>query len=188
MVDISTERVTKLAEHFRKVVVPYEGFDAEGVADILEGLAASRDRLAKLDVEAATHVEGVVAMWDRFTGEPPYIGWKGIGLAIIEEIESLSTQLAAALKRAEKAERERDAFMVSNGELTSEVIRLRSDLAVAQAVIAELSAAIGPCGCVGGCEQAPQSGPVFYGRLCTAYGAMRLRDPAPPPPPPEPTS
>ena len=44
-------------------------------------------RLKKLDREAATYVESVICMRTRFTGNPPYVGWKGLGLALREELE-----------------------------------------------------------------------------------------------------
>jgi hypothetical protein len=50
---------------------------------------------------------------------------------------------------------------------------LEAALFDAHATIAKLREDIGPCGCVGGCEQAPQSGPIFYGRLCAAYDTAR---------------
>jgi hypothetical protein len=34
---------------------------------------------------------------NRFTGNPPYVGWKGLGLALKEDYDELS-RLRAALK------------------------------------------------------------------------------------------
>ncbi len=53
-------------------------------------LARAKRRIAeleRLDREAATYVESVVAMRTRFSGEPPYVGWKGIGLALTEALD-----------------------------------------------------------------------------------------------------
>lgn len=44
-------------------------------------------RLQKLDSQAATHVESQIVMLDRFTGESPYVGWEGLGLALREELD-----------------------------------------------------------------------------------------------------
>ena len=44
--------------------------------------------LANLDCEAATHVESVIAMRTGFTGDPPYVGWKGLGLALNEALDA----------------------------------------------------------------------------------------------------
>lgn len=49
-----------------------------------------------------------------------------------------STQLTAALKRADDAEREARTFISSNGSLTTECLQLRADLTAAQATIATL--------------------------------------------------
>lgn len=47
--------------------------------------------LARLDREAATHVESVLCLRTHFTGEPPYVGWKGLGLALTETLDELDT-------------------------------------------------------------------------------------------------
>ncbi len=56
-------------------------------------------RLEKLDREAATHVESLICMRTGFTGNPPYVGWKGLGLALKEKLDQLQSELAA-LKKA----------------------------------------------------------------------------------------
>ena len=43
--------------------------------------------LERRDREAATHVETVICMRTDFTGEPPYVGWKGLGLALNEALD-----------------------------------------------------------------------------------------------------
>lgn len=37
--------------------------------------------------EAAEHVESPIVMRTGFTGSPPYVGWKGIGLALTEALD-----------------------------------------------------------------------------------------------------
>jgi hypothetical protein len=54
-------------------------------------LAAENERLKKLDREAATYVESVICLKsNRFTGNPPYVGWKGLGLALNEDYDELA--------------------------------------------------------------------------------------------------
>lgn len=65
-------------------------------------LEAERDKLRKLDEEAATHVETVICMRTGFTGEPPYVGWKGLGLALTEALDERDS-LRADLERAREA-------------------------------------------------------------------------------------
>ena len=50
-------------------------------------LRAENERLRELDREAATHVESVIAMRTTFSGEPPYVGWKGLGVALTEALD-----------------------------------------------------------------------------------------------------
>ena len=50
---------------------------------VLENLENYR----KLDREAASYVETVIAMRTNFTGDPPYVGWKGLGLALREALD-----------------------------------------------------------------------------------------------------
>lgn len=40
-----------------------------------------------LDREAATHVELPIVMRTEFTGEDPYVGWEGLGLALNEALD-----------------------------------------------------------------------------------------------------
>lgn len=47
-------------------------------------LIAERDKWRRLDSEAGTHVESVICMRTHFTGYKPYIGWRGLGLALTE--------------------------------------------------------------------------------------------------------
>jgi hypothetical protein len=45
------------------------------------------DRLKKADQEAAIHVESVICTRTHFTGNPPYVGWQGLGLALNEVLD-----------------------------------------------------------------------------------------------------
>ena len=53
-----------------------------------EAAEARVKQLEQLDSEAATYVESVIAMRTHFTGEPPYVGWKGLGLALNEALDA----------------------------------------------------------------------------------------------------
>lgn len=48
---------------------------------------AERDMLRKLDTQAAIHVETVIIMRTRFSGDGKYVGWKGLGLALSEALD-----------------------------------------------------------------------------------------------------
>lgn len=50
-------------------------------------LIAERDKWRRLDTEASTHVESVIFMRTHFTGDKPYVGWKGLGLALTEALD-----------------------------------------------------------------------------------------------------
>src|SRR5690606_14460208 len=52
-----------------------------------EALREKAERFQKLDAEAATHVETVICTRTNFTGEPPYVGWEGLGLALREALD-----------------------------------------------------------------------------------------------------
>ena len=71
-----------------------------GVTDSLCWQAANEiDRLRREDARPAEHVETVIVMRSRrFTGEPPYVGWKGLGQALREdyaELERLRAEVEA---------------------------------------------------------------------------------------------
>lgn len=63
-------------------------------------IAAELVRYDELDSEAARHVESVICMRTHFTGNPPYVGWRGLGLALTETLDRLEAELAQA--RAER--------------------------------------------------------------------------------------
>ena len=60
-------------------------------------------RYRRLDSEASEHIEGLIALRSKhFTGEPPYVGWRGLGKALGEdydELEVLREQAADAKDR-----------------------------------------------------------------------------------------
>jgi hypothetical protein len=56
------------------------------------------------DNEAAKYVESVIVMRTGFTGEPPYVGWKGLGLALTEHLDDLEAQLAEARELLQELE------------------------------------------------------------------------------------
>jgi hypothetical protein len=72
---------------------------ASEAADELTRLTAEVEKWKQLDREAATYVESVIClMSNRFTGNPPYVGWKGLGLALKEDYDELA-RLTAEVER-----------------------------------------------------------------------------------------
>ena len=63
----------------------YNGDDY--VTALLEEAAKRIERLEKLDSEASNYVEAVICMRTDFTGDSPYVGWKGLGLALNEALD-----------------------------------------------------------------------------------------------------
>lgn len=57
--------------------------------------------LERMDREAATYVEMPICMRTHFTGEPPYVGWKGLGIAIEEALDELAALRAKLPARGE---------------------------------------------------------------------------------------
>ena len=47
------------------------------------------EELEDLDRQAASYVESVIALRTHFTGDPPYVGWEGLGLALNETLDIL---------------------------------------------------------------------------------------------------
>lgn len=72
-------------------------YKAQSMGDVIEmtELAgkmteALRNKIKELearDSDAATYVESVICMRTNFTGSPPYVGWKGLGLALTEALD-----------------------------------------------------------------------------------------------------
>jgi hypothetical protein len=71
-------------------------------------------RWRKLETEAAKYVESVICLRsNRFTGNQPYVGWKGLGLALREdydELECAKAERDEADRRSGAAERTLDAL------------------------------------------------------------------------------
>ena len=67
-------------------------------------------RLRKLDAEAATHVESVIALRSaHFTGDGEYVGWRGLGKALREDYDEMN-RLRALLREAGEALRPMAVF------------------------------------------------------------------------------
>jgi len=66
----------------------------------LDGANEKIEQMNAIDREAAEHVESVICMRSaHFTGEDPYVGWKGLGLALTQDYDDLAikeAQLTAA--------------------------------------------------------------------------------------------
>ncbi len=64
-------------------------------ADLLTSQAARIAELESIDREAASHVESIICMRSKhFTGESPYVGWKGLGLALTHDYDTITAQAA----------------------------------------------------------------------------------------------
>lgn len=55
--------------------------------DDLREITAERDKWRRLETEAAKYVEVPIIMRTHFSGEPPYVGWEGLGLALNEALD-----------------------------------------------------------------------------------------------------
>jgi hypothetical protein len=91
---VSTNRAAELA-----AAVLSGSADADETieaAESLRALAAERDVLRRMDSEAATHVESVIAMRTDFTGDTPYVGWRGLGLSLREALDERDALRTAA--------------------------------------------------------------------------------------------
>jgi len=80
---IETEKAKEIA---RDLLAGKPGA-VEQAAKALGSLADERDVLRRMDREAATYVESVICMRTDFSGDPPYVGWKGLGLALNEALD-----------------------------------------------------------------------------------------------------
>lgn len=58
-----------------------------------ERLRKRVETLERMDREAGQYVESVIALRTRFTGEPPYVGWKGLGLALTETLNDYEMEI-----------------------------------------------------------------------------------------------
>lgn len=57
----------------------------------IDALTADRDHWKGLETEAANYVEIPLVLRTHFTGEPPYVGWEGLGLALTETLDGIAT-------------------------------------------------------------------------------------------------
>lgn len=64
-----------------------EDFIVSIQADVSESCVAQYQKFQRLDMEASKYVESVICMRTGFTGEPPYVGWQGLGLALTEALD-----------------------------------------------------------------------------------------------------
>lgn len=102
---IETERADQIAKGLEEG----KREAAAEAAVALRAIAEERDMLRRLEREAATYVESVICMRTNFDGEPPYVGWRGLGLALNEaldqrdklqaELDALKASLANPLPR-----------------------------------------------------------------------------------------
>lgn len=104
--------------------------DKARIAFLEHELHVARERieaLERLDREAAKYVESPICMRTNFTGDPPYVGWEGLGLALneaLDERDRLRSIAAGVLNIAKNLE----SALVSAGvaqELKSKPIRTK---------------------------------------------------------------
>jgi hypothetical protein len=58
-----------------------------GMRDRIKKLRKERNKWRRLESQAASHVESLICMRTTFHGEPPYVGWQGLGLKLKEEFD-----------------------------------------------------------------------------------------------------
>lgn len=59
-------------------------------ADEIERLQNEVSKWKRLDSQAANYVESVICVRSHyFTGEEPYVGWKGLGLALSQDYDEI---------------------------------------------------------------------------------------------------
>lgn len=87
-------------ERLAELIVDYDTDTRMNPGDQLwpDVAAALRElqQLRRLDAEAAEYVESVICMRTHFTGQPPYVGWKGLGLALREYMDRMEGKSAAS--------------------------------------------------------------------------------------------
>lgn len=64
-------------------------YSNDEIAPLIREAISTIRKLRRLDQEASEYVESVIALRTHFTGEEPYVGWKGLGLALTEELDAL---------------------------------------------------------------------------------------------------
>lgn len=96
---------------------PYRAWDIVArLRDEIETLRRERDearskleKFRRLDAEAARYCEVPISARTKFTGEPPYVGWQGLGLAMIEAFDERDEALALLREAGEVLEPFADA-------------------------------------------------------------------------------
>lgn len=77
-----------IEERLRQHVTARGGPQIEnGAWSMMLEAADEIERLRQRDTEAAEYVESVICMRTHFTGEEPYVGWKGLGIALREALD-----------------------------------------------------------------------------------------------------
>jgi len=107
----------------------------------LDGANAKIEQMNAIDREAADCVESVICMRSaHFTGEDPYVGWKGLGLALTQDYDDLATKDAALREISAEA-----------GVTTSD---MATEIRSKQRIIDLVNAALAPAG-----KEAPSAAP-----------------------------
>lgn len=155
----TNEELKKLAEAAvgRRVMVPAIKLrallhDLATVTRERDEALADRDKWRSLEREASHYCEIPIALRTNFTGDPPYVGWEGLGLAMTQafderdeflERERKAVAAAAVLGevRARHQEDERDADRTRE-QMFDAAIQCFNDRAALLAHIDALSAPV----------------------------------------------
>jgi hypothetical protein len=89
------------------------------------------EQLEKMDTDAANYVECPIVMRTKFTGDAPYVGWKGLGLALseaLDELDALKSVLATKGTEEEAQFATRLALNYSNLRQVNKELLARVDL------------------------------------------------------------
>lgn len=66
------------------------GAGGQGAPEDIHMLVRLVRHWRRLETEAAKHVESVICMRSHhFTGDQPYVGWKGLGVALNQDYDEL---------------------------------------------------------------------------------------------------
>lgn len=83
----------------------------QALLDALDAAEKDAQKWRRLEGEAAKYCEIPIAMRTDFTGDPPYVGWKGLGLAMeqaFDERDTLRARVATLEQALSEARRELD--------------------------------------------------------------------------------
>ena len=105
---LSAEQDRTQLEHKRQIFAVQAALNntRSDLAEAEKGYREAQARIAELeqmDREAATYVESVICMRTHFTGNPPYVGWKGLGLALTETLDRIECLEGALQFYADKS-------------------------------------------------------------------------------------